>query len=79
VKVPLETSDGTEYAWIAVEKCHAGRFEGELLNDPHGASKLRAGAKIEVPLADAYDYDYTRADGTTEGNETTKILQARQR
>ena len=40
-------------------------------------SNLREGARVEVEVADLFDYEHTRADGSQAGGETSRILQSR--
>lgn len=78
VKAPFEIDGETEFMWVDVQRCSKTTMFGWLINQPNGRSELRPGSKVEVQLVDVFDYSYTRADGTSEGDETTKILQRRQ-
>jgi uncharacterized protein YegJ (DUF2314 family) len=77
IKAPFETSGGTEFMWVEVQACKGDRFTGVLLNQPNGDSPLVPGSKVEVKLQDAFDYLYRFADGTTKGDETSKIVMKR--
>lgn len=78
VKAPFETSEGVEFMWVEVQACKGDTFRGVLLNQPNGESPLKPGSSVEVKLDDAFDYKYTHADKTEEGDETTKIILQRQ-
>ena len=49
-----------------------------LVNDPRLVPGLRAGATVEVPEASLFDYLHSLPDRREEGNETGRILQARE-
>ncbi|HWB74975.1 MAG TPA: DUF2314 domain-containing protein [Nannocystaceae bacterium] len=78
VKAPFDIDGNTEFMWVDLQQCTADTVSGMLINEPNGKSDLHVGSKVEVARADVYDYAYVRADGTSEGEETTKILMRRQ-
>lgn len=65
--------------WIEVVRWEGKKLKGILLNDPYEVDDLKAGARVEVDEDSLFDYSYRHADGTEEGNETTKILMAREK
>jgi uncharacterized protein YegJ (DUF2314 family) len=76
VKVPFEVQDQTEFMWVEVTGWREERLEGVLMNDSHFDEKLRVGRRLSVELAKVYDYVHYKPDGTEEGNETGKVLDA---
>lgn len=80
VKGPFRSNDGRgEWMWIEVVSWEHDRVRGVLMNDPFYATHLRSGQAVSVMLKDAFDYMLKRADGSTEGGETSTILDRRQR
>lgn len=76
VKVPFVIEDRTEYMWVEVMGWQATKLEGVLMNDSYIDEKLRVGRRLSVPLKDVYDYIHYKPDGSEDGNETGKVLQA---
>jgi uncharacterized protein YegJ (DUF2314 family) len=80
VKAPFGTPDGhQEWMWVEVITWKGDVIHGILNNDPFDIPTLKAGARVEVRADDIFDYIWTKADGTTEGNETGPILEAMER
>jgi uncharacterized protein YegJ (DUF2314 family) len=80
VKGPFTSNDGRrEWMWIEVVSWEHDRVRGVLMNDPFYATHLRSGQAVSVMLKDAFDYMLKRPDGSTEGGETSTILDRRQR
>jgi uncharacterized protein YegJ (DUF2314 family) len=80
VKAPFETSSGgSEWMWVEVVKWNGNTITGILDNDPFEVPTLKAGARVEVPADKIFDYLLTRADGSEEGNETGKLMLAREK
>jgi uncharacterized protein YegJ (DUF2314 family) len=80
VKAPFTTtSGGVEWMWVEVVRWEGRKIQGILENDPYEVKGLKAGARVEVDEDALFDFILRRQDGTTEGNETGKILQARER
>lgn len=76
LKVPFATSSGgKEYMWVEVNAWVGERISGLLKNAPVDVPLLQAGQTVEVREADVFDYYVRRADGSTEGNETGKVIQ----
>jgi uncharacterized protein YegJ (DUF2314 family) len=77
VKAPFARDDeGNEWMWVEVMKWPVGgRIEGVLQNDPFYVRKLKAGSKVQVNAAEVFDYTLYRDDGTSEGNETGKLME----
>lgn len=76
VKAPFVIGDQTEYMWVEVTGWQANKVEGVLMNDSIYDEKLRVGMRLTVALKDIFDYIHYKPDGTEEGNETGKVLQA---
>lgn len=77
VKAPFARDDeGNEWMWVEVMKWTAvGSIEGVLQNEPFYIRKMKAGSKVQVKASEIFDYKLYREDGTTEGNETGKLMQ----
>lgn len=79
VKAPFTTLDGqVEWMWVEVASWNGDKLAGTLLNDPFGTMAVRAGDHVTVRQDELFDYEWSRADGTTDGNETTAILLRRE-
>ena len=77
VKAPFKRDDaGNEWMWLEVTRWAKGaKIEGILQNDPFYIKRLKAGSKVEVNSADVFDYILYHGDGTSEGNETGKLME----
>lgn len=76
LKAPFTTDEGgNEWMWIEVIGWKDETIEGILQNDPYYIKNLKSGAKVTVKQGDIFDYILYKADGTTEGNETGKLIQ----
>lgn len=76
LKAPFTTDEGgNEWMWIEVTRWKNETIEGILQNDPYYIKNLKSGAKVSVQQDDIFDYILYKADGTTEGNETGKLIQ----
>ena len=77
VKAPFKTpDDGTEWMWVEVIKWKdLKKIQGILKNQPYHIPTLKAGADVSVDTAEIFDYIYRKADGTSEGNETGKLIE----
>ena len=69
-------SGGNEWMWIEVVRWKGTTLEGILQNDAFDIPGLRAGTRVSVEEASVFDYIQIHADGTREGNETAKLLDA---
>lgn len=79
VKVPFPAPrGGNEYMWVEVSSWNGDRIKGLLRNEPVNIPTLHGGQIVEVSEAKIFDYIHTRPDGTQEGNETGKIIQAQE-
>ena len=79
IKAGFPTDTGSsEHMWFTFTAWEKDRLRGTLANEPFGVSKLRLGSSVSVALDDVDDYRYTRADGTEEGGESSRILERRQ-
>jgi uncharacterized protein YegJ (DUF2314 family) len=77
VKSPFRTSDGnTEWMWVEVTSWQRNAISGILQNDPVDVPALKAGARVKVQADQIFDYILKKRDGTHEGNETAKLLEA---
>ena len=76
-KAPFKTPDqGNEWMWVEVVKWDkADVVEGILKNQPYHIPTLKAGANVKIKAAEVFDYIYRKADGSSEGNETGKLMQ----
>lgn len=78
VKAPFVTpKGGNEWMWVEVVRWEGKTIRGILQNDPFEVPGLKAGAHVEVDEGALFDYALTRADGSTEGNETGKLMEKR--
>ncbi len=76
VKAPFDTDDGgIEWMWIEVTGFDGTKIKGHLGNTPFNIKGLAAGARVEVEQSKIVDYLWTKADGTTEGGESVKVLE----
>ncbi|HEX3126388.1 MAG TPA: DUF2314 domain-containing protein [Thermoanaerobaculia bacterium] len=77
VKAPFKTpAGGNEWMWVEVLEWKTGTIQGTLRNDPVEVKALKAGQRVEVQEKDLFDYIHYLADGSSEGNETAKLLSA---
>jgi uncharacterized protein YegJ (DUF2314 family) len=76
VKAPFKTDDNSvEWMWVEVLTWDAdGTIHGTLQNQPAKVAALHPGSEVTVLESDLFDYIHRKSDGTTEGNETGKIL-----
>jgi len=77
VKGPFRENGQTEWMWVEVTKWEGDIIEGILDNDPDFVKSVRAGSRVSVNVNEAFDYIFTHADGSQEGNETGKLLEQR--
>jgi uncharacterized protein YegJ (DUF2314 family) len=77
VKAPFPRDDGgNEWMWVEVMKWPSSAvIEGVLQNDPFFIEKLKAGAPVKLKLNEVFDYILYRPDGTSEGNETGRLME----
>lgn len=77
IKGPFLAEDGRkEWMWVEVTTWKGDTFTGTLTNQPFWAKHLRPGSRVQVEAADVYDYIWTKPDGSREGNETGRMMQA---
>jgi uncharacterized protein YegJ (DUF2314 family) len=75
VKAPFHAVDGgREWMWVEVIEWKGHQIIGTLLNQPAYIASLKEGQQVEVSEADVFDYIRNLADGSSEGNETAKLL-----
>ena len=78
VKAPFKTpDDGKEWMWVEISSWNGDKITGLLKNEPFNIPSLHAGQMVEVSEAQIYDYIRRHADGTSEGNETGRIIEGR--
>jgi uncharacterized protein YegJ (DUF2314 family) len=77
VKAPFDLPDdgGHEYMWIEVTRWKGDELTGTLVNEPDRIPGLHEGATVKVAQRDVFDYSVLHADGTSEGDETSKVLE----
>ncbi len=77
VKAPFDTDDGgTEWMWLELVKWGDDNLlTGILQNDPYYIKKLKAGTESTVKADQIFDFVFHRPDGSTEGNETGKLIE----
>ena len=78
VKTGFKIGDQTEYMWAEVIHWNIASLDCILVNDSNFDKTLREGRRITVALKDVYDYIHSKPDGSSEGNETGKVLQSRE-
>ncbi len=75
VKAPFKTdNDSNEWMWVEITKWTSRSLSGVLQNNPFEIKNLKAGALVEIDEADIFDYILNKPDGSSEGNETGKII-----
>ncbi|WP_420572457.1 DUF2314 domain-containing protein [Kordia sp.] len=75
LKAPFTTDDGgNEWMWIEVTKWTGETIEGILQNEPYYIKDLKSGTKVTIQQADVFDYIFQKSDGTSEGNETGRLI-----
>jgi len=78
VKLPFRDGDHTEYMWVEVRTWRGSALEGVLQDEPFMLQNVRRGARVKLGEAEIYDWVILRSDGTSEGGETSKILERRE-
>jgi len=75
LKFPFKyEDDNDEWMWVEVVKWNDGSIEGILQNDPYFVKSLKAGQKVSKKINLMFDYILYLPDGTSEGNETGKLI-----
>jgi uncharacterized protein YegJ (DUF2314 family) len=75
VKAPFPTPDGgNEWMWVEVLAWTDSTIRGMLLNEPVNVPGLKAGSDVTVYEEDLFDYIRYFPDGSSEGNETGKLM-----
>lgn len=75
VKYGFPVNGSHEFMWVEVLKWKKNHLEGILLNDSYYDEKLKEGKRVKVLTKKIFDYIHYKADGTSEGNETGKLIQ----
>lgn len=79
VKAPFGiVGGGSEWMWVEVTGWEEDEIRGLLNNEPFNIPELHSGQQVVVSLKDVFDYLLTGADGSTEGNTTSAIIEAMQ-
>ncbi len=80
VKGSFTTDDGgIEWMWIEVTGWKGDLITGVLNNEPFAIADLHGGARVETNPAEIFDYLWRKRDGTTEGGETSRLIEERAR
>ncbi|MCP3138603.1 DUF2314 domain-containing protein [Pyxidicoccus sp. QH1ED-7-1] len=75
VKARFTTRDGgLEWMWVHVTRWEGGLLHGLLTSEPAEVPGLKAGSPVTVEEDSLFDYILEREGGTTEGNETQRLL-----
>ncbi|MFY2560887.1 DUF2314 domain-containing protein [Corallococcus terminator] len=75
VKARFTTHDGgIEWMWVHVTRWEGSVLHGVLNSEPEAVPELKAGAPVTVGEDSLFDYILEREGGTTEGNETQRLL-----
>mgnify|MGYP001551857101 CR=1 FL=1 len=78
VKARFETPDGNgEWMWVEVVSWQGGTIDGLVTEDAFDIPTLKRGARVEVKAEEIFDYLFSKPDGTSEGNETGPLIEAR--
>ncbi|MDB5119896.1 MAG: hypothetical protein JWN56_1114 [Sphingobacteriales bacterium] len=79
VKAPFKIENGgNEWMWIEITKWTSKSITGVLQNDPIEIKNLKAGAIVQVLEKDIFDYILNKPDGSSEGNETGKLMEGKE-
>jgi uncharacterized protein YegJ (DUF2314 family) len=62
--------------WVEVLSWQGEGVSGVLTNTPEDVPKLHCGDKVQCRASDAFDYILRLPDGSSEGNETSAIIEA---
>ncbi len=77
VKAPFATlGGGNEWMWVEVVSWHGEKISGVLRSEPRDIPSLVSGQTVKVDQKDVFDYIHSHPDGSEEGNETGRIIQA---
>jgi len=76
IKAGFDTSAGEEYLWVKDPTFDGKQFSGTLDQQPIALPKKRKGDKVQVPLADVYDW-LIRENGQNWGGYTERVLTPR--
>jgi hypothetical protein len=80
LKAPFRRSDeGNEWMWVEVVSWKIDKVEGILVNKPVYVPSLNEGDRVSFHQEVVFDYIHEFADGSSEGNETGKIFEAREK
>ena len=77
IKAPFDVpTGGREWMWVEVNKWETNAIIGMLRSEPRSIPNLKAGQVVSVKADTVFDYIRRFPDGTSEGNETGKIIEA---
>jgi uncharacterized protein YegJ (DUF2314 family) len=80
LKAPFKTPDGgREWMWVEVISWQGDKITGLLKNEPRDIPTLHGGQTVEVSEATIFDYIRKHADGSSDGNETSRLIEKRGR
>ena len=75
LKAPFKTPDGSrEWMWVEVTLWKEEIIQGLLKNEPFNIPSLRGGSEVLIYQEDVFDYIINYNNGTSEGNETGKLI-----
>jgi len=76
IKFPFDNEEGDrEWMWVEVVSWKDKTVKGLLQNDPQMIKDLKSGQEVKKHLDLMFDYILYRPDGSSEGNETGKLMQ----
>jgi len=76
VKAPFNTPDGgNEWMWVEIISWNGSKIKGLLKNQPSNIPRLKVGAEVIVNQEDVFDYIHQLPDGSSEGNETGRLIE----
>lgn len=76
VSVPFKTRDGgNEFMWVELRTWEGTSMSGVLVNQPYNVENLRKGDMVNVSFQQVFDYIWKHADGTREGNATSRFVE----
>jgi uncharacterized protein YegJ (DUF2314 family) len=74
-KAPFDGPDKVrEWMWVTVDTWDGDKITGSLFSEPCNIPTLYGGQTVEISQSTVFDYLYKRTDGTTDGNETEKLI-----
>lgn len=78
VKSPFakdEGTDGKEWMWVEVTSWKGDAIYGVLRNEPFYIAKLHVGQRVQVSMAEVFDWMRIQPDGTQTGGTTNAVIE----